>query len=404
MALVDARGFQLVPDVSPLTQRIGQALQSRRKIAREDELIAKKAKVAQVKDDLLRTSVHADRIRDIKDPMAKRTEIAKLSQELISQGKDASMWTDLLQETNPDQINLGLTRIFTNTGDASTMFAQALKEDKAEQFEPVLDAKGNIVAQRNVRTGKVIKDPRAIARADKVSLGEVKSSKILDDGTVINVMKDGSTTVTDSSGVILSDGETRTSAIRDAQEFGVDIQQRRAKGRELGKGAGKIALTSFESAGKIKENVLDLKRGINLIEKEGARTGFISDFLPSMKASTRKFDNLRRKLGLNVVASVTFGALSEGELNLAMDVALPKGMSQEATVKWIKDRVEAQEKLAANLEDAALYLSDHSVADLIRRNRAMKKSAKKKAEVVPVSQPQAQPTILRFNPATGKLE
>ena len=101
-----------------------------------------------------------------------------------------------------------------------------------------------------------------------------------------------------------------------------------------------------------------------------------------MKASTRKFANLRRKLGLNVVASVTFGALSEGELNLAMDVALPKGISPEATVKWIEDRMAAQQKLADNLEDGALYVAEHSVAELIRRNRGMAKAAEKKQEAV----------------------
>lgn len=210
-----------------------------------------------------------------------------------------------------------------------------------------------------------------------LEISEVQSSKILDNGTVVSVLKNNTTVVTDPAGTVLT-GEDRAQAIRDAQEFGVDVQQRRAKGREFGKGAGKIALASFETVGKIRENILDLKRGIELIEKEGATTGYISDFLPNMKAATRKFANLRRKLGLNVVASVTFGALSEGELKLAMDVAMPKGMSEEQTVGWIKERIGAQEKYAANLEDAALYLADHSVAELIQRNRDMAKSAKKK--------------------------
>jgi len=230
---------------------------------------------------------------------------------------------------------------------------------------------------------------QAAVKAKAISLEDVKSSKILDDGTTIQVMKSGITRVVSPEGVEL-EGAERSQAIKDAQEFGVDIQQRRAKGRELGKGAGKIALNAFDKVASIRENVLDYQRGIDLIEKEGATTGFIADFLPNMKASTRKFANLRRKLGLNVVASVTFGALSEGELNLAMDVALPKGISPEATVKWIKDRMAAQQKLADNLEDAALFLADHSVAELIKRNRAMAKAAKKK-ETIKVEQPETPP-------------
>lgn len=131
MPLVDSRGYNLVPNVSPIAQRIGQALQQKAKIQREDEMIAKKEKVAQVKDDLLRTANHADRIRDIKDPVAKRTEIARIAQQYVAEGKDASMWTDLLQEQNPDALNLGLTRVFTATGDAGEMFAQSLKDDTA---------------------------------------------------------------------------------------------------------------------------------------------------------------------------------------------------------------------------------------------------------------------------------
>jgi len=380
MPLIKSQDFNLVPSMSPLLQQLNQAIQKRSDINRQDRLLEQKEQANKAQAVIKTAGAQALRVRNIKDFTSQRKEIAIMAQNAIKRGEDPQQFVDALNIQNQDEFNLNLTRIATAAGNAEKLIAEGLREE--EQFEPVLDAEGNVIAQRNVQTGEVIKDPRAIARAkaqEKVGLTEVKSSKILDDGTVIQSMKDGSTRVVSSVGGVLS-GDARTQAIKDAQEFGVDIQQRRAKGRELGKGAGKIALNAFDKVAAIRENVLDYQRGIDLIEKEGATTGFIADFLPNMKASTRKFANLRRKLGLNVVASVTFGALSEGELNLAMDVALPKGISPEATVKWIEDRMAAQQKLADNLEDAALYLADHSVAELIRRNRAMAKAAKNKED------------------------
>jgi hypothetical protein len=275
---------------------------------------------------------------------------------------------------------------------------QLLDMDEAQQNEAIT---GIQLLDLSTKERFAVRERQAAVSRKRIESKDVKSSKILDDGTTIQVLKSGETAVTDPQGNIL-EGEERSQAIRDAQEFGVDVQQRRAKGRATGAGTGKAALKSFERVGKIRENIVDLQKGIDLIEKEGATTGFIQDFLPNMKASTRKLANLRRKLGLNVVGAVTFGALSKGELDLAMDVALPKGISPEETVKWIKDRISAQEKLALNMEDAALFLSDHSVAELIQRNRDMAKAAKKKSEV---KTPQAaQPQVLIFNPTTGKLE
>jgi len=304
-----------------------------------------------------------------------------------SQRADASRFASQLETTPFAQrsglINARVQKLQSEGRDAKDTI-ELLSMDEKTQNQAAL---GIQLADLSTKERLGLKAKQSALAAKRVEAKDVKSSKILDNGTVITVLKNNETTVTGPDGTEL-EGDARVQAIRDAQEFGVDVQQRRAKGREKGKGAGKIAITSFETAGRIRENISDLKRGIDLIEKEGAQTGYISDFLPNMRAATRKFANLRRKLGLNVVASVTFGALSEGELNLAMDVAMPKGMSEEETVRWIKDRVEAQEKLASNLEGAALYLADHSVAELIQRNRAMKKAAQKK-ERKAVEKPEA---------------
>ena len=162
MPLVTSEGFQLAPNISPITQQIGQALQRRRTQQRTDELAAQKQKAIQLKDESLRMALEINRIKRLPDNTAKRTAIAKKSQEIIAQGGNASRLSDLLRVTNPDELNLGLDKLGLEFGDAGKMFDQMLKASAAtEQFEPVLDAEGNIVAQRNVQTGQVIADPRA---------------------------------------------------------------------------------------------------------------------------------------------------------------------------------------------------------------------------------------------------
>lgn len=70
----------------------------------------------------------------------------------------------------------------------------------------------------------------------------VQSSEILSDGTVVSVLKNGMTTVTDSSGKLLK-GEERTKAIKKAREFGAMAQGDRAAQREIGKLEAQYKLT-----------------------------------------------------------------------------------------------------------------------------------------------------------------
>jgi len=415
MALVDSRGFNLAPKLGisrggiqglAQLQQFGQQNIAQDKQAEIRSILAQQQ--GQQPEQPLQVGAggqvlpqaEAPKILSLEekkqlalkvDPIMARDMFKKAGIDKASQREEASRFASQLENTPFAQraglINARAQKLQTE-GRPNKDTLKLLELDEAQQNQAAL---GIQLADLSTKERLGLKAKQATLAAKRIEAKDVKSSKILDDGTTIQVLKSGDTQVTSPDGTIL-EGDERAQAIVDSQEFGVDVQQRRSKGRELGKGAGKIALASFETVGKIKENILDLRRGIDLIEKEGATTGYISDFLPNMKAATRKFANLRRKLGLNVVASVTFGALSEGELKLAMDVAMPKGMSEAETVKWIKDRVAAQEKLADNLEDAALYLADHSVADLIRRNRGMAKAAKKKEKASQDANTQQSPT------------
>jgi hypothetical protein len=65
---------------------------------------------------------------------------------------------------------------------------------------------------------------------DDGNQSRVQSSQILENGTTIQLMANGSTRVTDPSGNELT-GEARRKAIQEANQYGVDIQSQRAGGR-----------------------------------------------------------------------------------------------------------------------------------------------------------------------------
>ena len=183
----------------------------------------------------------------------------------------------------------------------------------------------------------------------------VQGQKVLDDGTTVIVYTDGTTEVRSPAGVAL-EGEARAQAIRDAQQFGIDVQQRRAGGRELGKISaqeGKLALQGARSA---QGNIANLKEARRLVAEEGASTGVLQRFLPTFRDSTIALREVQRRLGLDVIGSVTFGALSEAELQLALDTALPTDLSGPALIEYLDRKIVAQEKVAREQQKLAEYL------------------------------------------------
>jgi hypothetical protein len=91
---------------------------------------------------------------------------------------------------------------------------------------------------------------------------------------------------------------------------------------------------------------------------EGANTGRIVELLPDWNQATIELRNVQGKLGLDVVGSVTFGALNKGELDLALAIGLPTGLDEGALNKWVDRKIAAQQKLANYLSKQAKFLSD----------------------------------------------
>jgi hypothetical protein len=175
-------------------------------------------------------------------------------------------------------------------------------------------------------------------------------------------MKDGTSKVLDGVGNELT-GNARTDAIRIAEERGIEIQGKRSQQRALGGLSSEIVGDSYKDMLKVRTNIATLEDAKRALES-GAQTGFFAQFLPDISRSATELANVRGRLGLEVVGSVTFGALSKGELDLALDIGLPENMDEDYLKGWVQERIDAKKKLLLNLQEAASFLSKgNSIGD-----------------------------------------
>lgn len=117
------------------------------------------------------------------------------------------------------------------------------------------------------------------------------------------------------------------------------------------------------SAGDAVDKALSIETGLGVYDKliseidNGANTSVFTSWAPSISDATRRFEQGARELGLGVISSTTFGALSEGELKLAMETAVPK-LQPAAMKQWLIDKKAAQQKLADQMFKYAEHLEN----------------------------------------------
>jgi hypothetical protein len=92
---------------------------------------------------------------------------------------------------------------------------------------------------------------------------------------------------------------------------------------------------------------------IDLIENQGAESGYLDTYIGGMfNAQTAMLSNIANRLGLQIISGVTFGALSEKEMTLAMQTALPTGLTDKDDLRdWVIAKKAADRKLAQELSN-----------------------------------------------------
>ena len=126
----------------------------------------------------------------------------------------------------------------------------------------------------------------------------------------------------------------------------------------------------FAAMETIDGNIRNLEGAIQAID-DGASTGVVVNrFTPTVRESTIRLNQLQGELGLDVVGAVTFGALSQGELNLALDVALPTDLQPPELKQWIQNKIAAQTKLRDYYEEQIDFLDQGgTIAGFVRKRK-----------------------------------
>ena len=117
----------------------------------------------------------------------------------------------------------------------------------------------------------------------------------------------------------------------------------------------KMSQNAIEGLSPIRKSIANIDDAIRAID-EGAGTGAVQSFFPSVKSSSVELDNVRGQMGLDVIGGTTFGALSESELKFALDTALPTRLDGPELKAWLQRKKSAQQKMSKELESAAIYL------------------------------------------------
>lgn len=139
---------------------------------------------------------------------------------------------------------------------------------------------------------------------------------------------------------------------------------------EAGKSAQAAGVKAFEKLGPARQQIQTIDKAIAAIDR-GASTGIVSGLLPSVSQASRELDLLRNELGLAVIGATTFGALSEGELKLALDTGgIDVRMAPQELKGLLQRKKAAQIKLADELQKAARFLTKpgNTINDWIEQN------------------------------------
>lgn len=124
-----------------------------------------------------------------------------------------------------------------------------------------------------------------------------------------------------------------------------DVDDARSRGVEI-----------FDAAQQIDRSIGIMKQARDIVADGDVQTGLVDRYLPAFNANTALFRSLRTTLGIDVINSATFGALSEAELNLALSKDIPDSLEGPALVEYLDRKIQAQNKLYREMTKKARYL------------------------------------------------
>tara|TARA_Y100000389_G_scaffold6026_1_gene5800 strand:- start:2417 stop:3742 length:1326 start_codon:yes stop_codon:yes gene_type:complete len=158
---------------------------------------------------------------------------------------------------------------------------------------------------------------------------------------------------------VLLDSYGETNVQKDERERQAKLLARdEQKAAEMGEAAYNTAQDYFAQI-DLFEQALSTLRPENFNSQEDyerALTGVIQNRLPSTNPNTSLLRGIQNQLGIRVINSATFGALSEREMEMAMRTNLDLTLPPDELIVMIKEQIRVRRKLAMEFSDQALML------------------------------------------------
>ena len=117
------------------------------------------------------------------------------------------------------------------------------------------------------------------------------------------------------------------------------------------------SVNAFKQAAAIDSQLGKVDKAIDALNN-GAKSGIVSRNLPSFKPATVQLEEAAKELGIDVINSATFGALSATELKLALDTALPLNLDEDELLPYLQDKKDAMIKLRNEMDRMGAFLSE----------------------------------------------
>ena len=154
------------------------------------------------------------------------------------------------------------------------------------------------------------------------------------------------------NGVELTDPVEIQKAIQDVIRYEAELQ---GSNRQAVLNQDRAA-DIYSKIGLSRNSIQTTDRAIAAIDAGGI-TGFMADYFPNITQASAELANAMDTMGLDVISSVTFGALSEAEMRTAMNIGSPRSLAPADLRQWLVDKKDAQQKAMVALTKAARWFS-----------------------------------------------
>ena len=237
------------------------------------------------------------------------------------------------------------------------------------EFDPVPDNQARI-DELQERINRPIVTSQNLPTFD---VSQVKVKSDADANRKTTLFADGSAQIIDTKGnarLLTKDGSQidqndprYEQTLRDSIASGFVFETKMAEAKETGKRRVEQIDSAESKVNAAERSISVLDRALAALDA-GGKTGPFIDLLPTIRESSLLLESIQRELGLNVVSDTTFGALSEGELNLALRTGLDTRLPPDALRQQILDKKAAQEKLIAYYDEAVEFLLENPNATI----------------------------------------